>query len=332
VPYLHPGPFGTVGGGDLPVRLQHALAAPTLVLHGTCTHDFNPVSSRECDRLALKVKGMLRGLDWGGATRSVRVQVGDVKVLGQRFGATALLVGTLAPECTEDVELGVGLAAMEAARGAGLPNIVLADAHNTTTPTPNLVLRGNPESYDYIEACRRAARELAKLRPQKAKLGVATRRPYLNPAQGVGGLGLTVMVVEAGRQRTAYVGIDANNIVGGLRERILAALPDMDHAEVVTSDSHEGNTLTKTNFVGERLDAEVLIRDVRALCDAAVTSLEPVEWGGAVSLARGLRVVGAQRSSKLAGIVAAMKHLLWGLILAVGLACAAVSAVLFALL
>jgi len=330
VPYLHPGPFGTVGGGELPARLQRGLSAPVLVFHGTCNHDQNPASSKVCDRLADFTCDVIDGLEYGGASRSVRVEEGDVKVLGQRFGDSALLVTTLAPACTEDVELGVGLVAMEAARSAGIGDVAVVDAHNAAVAGPGQLLQGDPRSRDYIDACRSATRELAKLKMQKVEVGFAASRPYLGLAHGIGDLGITAAVVRVGGQLTAYVNIDGNNLVGGLRELVLEGLgAEFDHVEVTTSDSHVGNTFSRTNFVGENLDKDALVKEIRSVCGEALADLEPVETGGVVKTAKGLRVLGSQQASKLVGIVASMKHLLWGVIISTGAACAALSAVAF---
>ncbi|MDX1534790.1 MAG: DUF2070 family protein, partial [Thermoplasmata archaeon] len=51
---LHPGPYGRLGGSDLPTKLREALTggAEVFVPHGPSTHDQNPATSQEVAKLA----------------------------------------------------------------------------------------------------------------------------------------------------------------------------------------------------------------------------------------------------------------------------------------
>ncbi len=54
VPSVHPGPFGHLGGSNLPFKLRQELgssAKMVMVPHGPCNHDFNPPTSRECNKI-----------------------------------------------------------------------------------------------------------------------------------------------------------------------------------------------------------------------------------------------------------------------------------------
>ena len=57
---------------------------------------------------------------------------------------------------------------------------------------------------------------------------------------GMGTGGITAIVVQVEKQKTAYVVIDGNNMISGLREKILAALTSVgfDESEVFTTDTH----------------------------------------------------------------------------------------------
>ena len=52
--------------------------------------------------------------------------------------------------------------------------------------------------------------------------------------------GITAIVVQVEKQKTAYVVIDGNNMISGLREKILAALTSVGfgESEVFTTDTH----------------------------------------------------------------------------------------------
>ncbi|MFQ5910637.1 MAG: DUF2070 family protein, partial [Thermoplasmata archaeon] len=63
VPYIHPGPFGQLGGSNLPVKLLEDLddlTANLLVPHGPATHDYNPPTSQECKKISAEVRHLLK--------------------------------------------------------------------------------------------------------------------------------------------------------------------------------------------------------------------------------------------------------------------------------
>ena len=61
-----------------------------------------------------------------------------------------------------------------------------------------------------------------------------------NLKAGMGAGGITAIVVQVENQKTAYVVIDGNNMVPGLREKILDNLAELgfEASEVFTTDTH----------------------------------------------------------------------------------------------
>ncbi|MXR21600.1 DUF2070 family protein, partial [Halobacterium bonnevillei] len=119
------------------------------------------------------------------------------------------------------------------------------------------------------------------------------------PADGIGPLGVRVAVLDTGGQRTAYVLVDGNNMEPGLREELMDALGDVDHAEVMTTDTHIVNTVESTNQVGGAIDWDELRALVADLAEEAVADLEPVEAGMASERAE-VTVFGNDRTETLA--------------------------------
>ena len=77
-------------------------------------------------------------------------------------------------------------------------------------------------------------------------VGAATVYPKeFTLKDGMGAGGITATVVQVGKQKTAYVVIDGNNMISGLREKILAALTSVgfDESEVFTTDTHAVSAL-----------------------------------------------------------------------------------------
>ena len=306
-PYVHPGPMGEIGGGNLPAILAGAFQCNgVLVPHGTASHDFNLVSADESEKIIDSARKALSHIQYSStATRSIRETVGDTKVLGQRFGDSVFMVSTRSPMTSDDIEFSVGFNAMAEARVAGSKHATIIDAHNCMEPFAPPIEPGSRDSYNIIRAAANASKQLLKLPVDSLRVGVATSPPICSRLEGMGDLGIRVAVVETQGQRTAYIVIDGNNMITGLREQIIEKLP-VDEAEVMTTDTHVVNTLSGANYVGQNLDCEVLIEKITDLVGRAIADLEPVEAGMEIEIAENIRVFGSHKIAKLASTANAM--------------------------
>jgi putative membrane protein len=84
-------------------------------------------------------------------------------------------------------------------------------------------------------------------------------------------------------QKTAYVVIDGNNMVTGLREKILSSLNSMkiEEGEVFTTDTHSVNAVILNSRgyhpIGEAVNHEKLIEYIKSVSSAALSNLEPAK-------------------------------------------------------
>jgi putative membrane protein len=298
--------MGEIGGGNLPQRVPESASGLAFPPHATAGHDFNLVTEREVDTLVDAAAEAYENIEYTDtATRPVRVQEGEAKLLGQAFDDKALLVSTYAPGFADDVEYAVGLSAAAEARVEGMDDVLLVDAHNSNNGLDGddlgHVYPGSKRSFQMIQAAGAAARELRNADEHVIRLGVAWDRTPWRPSDGVGPLGVRVSVLETGSERTAYVLVDGNNMEPGLREKLLDALDavGVDHAEIMTTDTHIVNTVESTNQVGAAIDWEDLTDVVVDLTEEAVDDLEPVE-GGMASERAEVTVFGNDRTETLA--------------------------------
>ncbi|MCD2198577.1 DUF2070 family protein [Halobacterium sp. KA-4] len=304
LPMIHPGPMGEIGGGNLPQRVAESATGLAFPPHATAGHDFNLVTEREVDTLIDAAERAHASIDYcDRATPAVRVQEGDAKLLGQAFGDDALLVSTFSPEFADDVEFAVGLSATAEARVEGMDDVLLADAHNCNNGLGGddlgHVYPGSKRSFDMIQAAGETARSLRDADEDSLELGVAWDRTAWRPEDGIGPLGVRVAVLDTGGDRTAYVLVDGNNMEPGLREELIDALDGVDHAEIMTTDTHIVNTVESTNQVGASIDWDELVDLVTDLTAEAVADLEPVEAGMASERAE-VTVFGNDRTETLA--------------------------------
>ncbi len=307
-PYVHPGPMGEIGGGNLPAVVASAFKneGTVFVPHGTAYHDFNLVTADESLKIIGAARRALDRMSYSElATRSFRAKVGNTKILGQRFGDSVFLVSTQAPTSTEDIEFSVGFTAMAEGRVAGARNATIIDAHNCTEPFATAIEPGTRDSYNIIRAAANSSRHLLSLSDSPLKVGIAASPPIWTRLEGMGDLGIQVAVIEVDGQRTAYIVIDGNNMISGLRERIIEKLP-VDEAEVMTTDTHVVNIISGANYVGQKMNCDLLVETIRKLVDKAIADLEPVTAGMDIEIAEDVRVFGSHKIAKLASTANAM--------------------------
>ena len=307
-PYVHPGPMGEIGGGNLPAVVASAFKneGTVFVPHGTAYHDFNLVTADESLKIIGAARRALDRMSYSElATRSFRAKVGNTKILGQRFGDSVFLVSTQAPTSTEDIEFSVGFTAMAEGRVAGARNATIIDAHNCTEPFATAIEPGTRDSYNIIRAAANSSRHLLSLSDSPLKVGIAASPPIWTRLEGMGDLGIQVAVIEVDGQRTAYIVIDGNNMISGLRERIIENLP-VDEAEVMTTDTHVVNIISGANYVGQKMNCDLLVETIRKLVDKAIADLEPVTAGMDIEIAEDVRVFGSHKIAKLASTANAM--------------------------
>jgi putative membrane protein len=306
---LHPGPYGRLGGSDLPTKLRDGLAmeADLLVPHGPSTHDQNPATSKEVAKLTTWVREALPEVaPRDRASPFVRVTRKGVSVGCQIFDATALLVATRAPEPTDDIDFATGYAALAAAREAGVRSAILADAHNSIAhnsiaPGSGAMVFGSEESYALLEATREAVKKAQARVGSGLRVGVASNQDLVDPDRGLGPSGIQAFVAEVDGQRTAYLLFDGNNMVPDLREKLLGSIEDLvDEAEVLTTDNHiVNNTLPGFNPVGWRTDHEALGGATRSVVKEALSSLVAASVGGHTGLLEDVAVWGHQTAVRL---------------------------------
>ena len=335
LPMVHPGPMGDIGGGNLPQRVAESASGLAFPPHATAGHDFNLVTKREVETIIDAAETAYQDIEYSStATKAIRLEEGEVSVLGQRFGDDGLFVTTFAPAFADDVEYAVGLAAAAEARVEGLDEVLLVDAHNCNHglegPDLGHVVPGSKRSFDMMQVVGGAATELTAAPEYPIRLGTSWDRTPWRPEDGIGPLGVRVSVMEVDDQRTGYVLVDGNNMEPGLRDRIVDAIEGVDEVEVMTTDTHIVNTVSSTNQVGAALEEDQLISLIQETMAAAIEDLEPVEGGMAVERAE-VTVFGNDRTETLASQANAVISMGGALAAAIMIATMAVSLLVFIL-
>ena len=218
-----------------------------------------------------------------------------------------VILSTFAPEAVDDIEFGVGLTMMAQSRSkCNIEDSIIVDCHNSFEPESGEVLPGNAEVFHLIEV-------IDKIDPQQPKSSIKVGcchndMPTLDKQEGIGESGVKTMIVEVDGQRTAYVLFDSNNMEIGFRQEIIDAVSDLDidEIEVMTTDTHTVNTLSRGyNPIGIAKRDEI-IEYVKISINEAIDDLEKVEVGTGTEKIKNLNTFGPKNSTELISTISSV--------------------------
>lgn len=311
VPNIHPGPFKNVGSSLLPSMIKEHLKKEfqciVSVPHGISGHELDLPSHIENEKV---IRGIVESLKKccnfsDRATNFLMIERGGAKVGCQVFNDCIFMTLTISPESMEDLPLEINDAITKKAIDHGFSCSIIVDAHNSTNGPFNM------------EKSMKALEEAAYLALEKAsllrdgmfsdiKVGAGEAIPKdLGLKEGMGPGGITAVVVEVNGQKTAYVTIDGNNMVSGLREKILSSLREIgiEGGEVFTTDTHAVSAIVSNKRgyypIGEAIDHERIINEVKKAAQEALKDKEPSEAAWCKINIRGVKVIGEKRISEL---------------------------------
>ena len=280
-PCIHPGPLGDIGGSNMPTILANKFDHFTMIAHGPSTHDFNPVSTKEIDKIESTIKNSLNDVEYSNiASTFKRYNEKKANIGVQFFNKGMVLLNTFAPHGSDDIEFSVGLTMMsQSQQNCNVEDTIVVDCHNSFSAESGQVLPGNPEVFELIDAVKKIVPN-----PQETIIKVGCYEDLmetLDKTHGIGDSGMKTMVIEVDNQRTAYVLFDSNNMEVGFRKEIMNAVKDLDidEIEVLTTDTHSVNTLSRGyNPIGI-VKREEIIKYIIKSIEMAINDLEEVEVG-----------------------------------------------------
>ena len=310
VPAFHPGPFRNVGSSLFPSMAQEALEEKlqcvVSVPHGLFGHSLDLSSQVQNRRV---IDSVLDSMDFpffeSRATPLIRVGKNGASASCQMFGACALVTLTLAPETMEDLPEALNSAIVNEAEKRGVSLAIVIDAHNSIDGPFNLEKMVNPLRMAAVGSLEKA------LGCQQRPLFVGASKlvpKEFEVEEGMGPGGISVIVTEVDDQQAAYVTIDGNNMISGLRERILSTLKELGitEGEVLTTDTHavNGVVLTPRGYhpVGEAMDQAKLIEYVREAATKALNNLEPANASWHKKTIRNVKVIGEKQIEALCAL------------------------------
>jgi putative membrane protein len=285
LPTVHPGPFAALGASDLPRKFDEILrpgAGLVFVPHTPCNHDLDVPTESEVRRIGEAASSLLHDLPEPSSTLTSPLVAGSPGswARAQWLGDVVLVVATQAPEPTDDIAYAIADRLVDENQRAGRPTLALIDAHNSYKEDEGDLSYGSPRAVRFADDVRDAvAAALARATPGTVRAGVAMRTGFSIRGEGIGPAGVRALVIETAGRRTAYVLLDGNNLLQGLRERLLTALIGVvDDAEVMTTDNHVVHEVDGgVNPIGERIPFARLQEVIVGVVREALLDLEAVE-------------------------------------------------------
>jgi putative membrane protein len=311
VPLVHPGPFKNIGSSLLPSLLkknfEEAYGCQTCTPLGILGHELDLASQAQNNKV---IKQIIEAAKYEAtetlATPFVQVSEGYATASCQIFGNTAFLSFTLSPKTTEDLPQELGRAVREEAQKYGLNCTIVVNCHNSLTDIIDTC-----EHLSEFEAAAFKCLKKASDMPKKPfKVGSATIYPKdFTLKEGMGTGGITAIVVEVEQQKTAYIVIDGNNMISGLREKILPAITaaGFEASEIFTTDTHAVSAVVTGSRgyhpVGEIMDQQKIITYITEATKSAAANLEPAKAGCKHLVVPQVRVIGGSRIGSLSMLV-----------------------------
>jgi putative membrane protein len=236
LPDIHPGPFGTVGGSNLPFVLYQHYSNKALVMHGVSDHSLNIPSKHEVERYLNGISRMQDIHHGDACTKPSQVKEGRSTATGIAFGRTAVVMLSLAPYGMEDLPQSVKTELEGHGKEIGFSSVLVIDCHNAMGRQLSLEDRNS-----LVSSAKQCLNELNKQPQQEFRIGFSDLVDVgiSLPSGELGQAGIAVMALSVGDKHYAIGWADSNNMQNNLRDQILAKASDGPTIlEVCTSDTH----------------------------------------------------------------------------------------------
>jgi putative membrane protein len=247
LPDVHPGPFSTVGGSNLPYVLYEAFSKSALVMHSVSDHSLNIPSKRQVDKYVGEL-GRASFVEKGSTCSvPVKIRTNNATATGIAFGNTAIVMLSLAPAGMEDVPQGIRTELESYGMLLGFSDVLVVDCHNAMGKHLN-----DSDKADLASSAKQCLEQLKRQPQNEFTIGFASLEDSsqkLDPVGELGQAGLAVLVIGTVGQNYAIGWADSNNMENKLRDDIISKISDgVSMLEVCTSDTH--STSGKRTRVG----------------------------------------------------------------------------------
>jgi putative membrane protein len=282
-PCVHYGPFGNLGGSEyshlIASEIDKRYKSKTFVFHGTVTHDLNPVATSEISKVLGAFDASLKSAAFRDAKVGLSVgRDGECTAEALRINDSAIIGLTRAPQVTEDINFGLGLALMLEAEKQAKRAMVI-DQHNAETGDITSFEPGSPVGFRYMGAIREALSKAKAGGGMPLSVGAAFRSV---DSDVIGKAGIKVAVISSEPEYVVVL-IDSNGVTPEFRERIISEVRKAGegmsrkfHPAVYTTDTHQTNMVR--GVLNPLREEEAALEAIRSACREAASDMQPAKF------------------------------------------------------
>jgi putative membrane protein len=237
LPDVHPGPFSTVGGSNLPYVLYETFNKSALVMHSVSDHSLNIPSKREVDKY-VKELGRQTVVEKGDTCSApVQVRINNSTSTGIIFGRAAVVMLSLSPKGMDDIPQSVRTELESFGVGLGFSDVLVVDCHNAMGKHLE-----ESDKNDLVASAKQCLERLKSEPQHEFKVGFASlddipHRPDLSSE--LGQAGLAALIISVNGKSYAIGWADSNNMENSLRDHVVAKVNgDITMLELCSSDTH----------------------------------------------------------------------------------------------
>ena len=237
LPEVHPGPFGSIGGSNLPYRLFNFFQKRAIIFHSISDHSLNLPSSSEVEKYLETMKFSESKNDDEYCSPPIQINTPKFTITGIAFSAFALILVSKNTGM-EDLPFSFRSLLEDKLPELGLGGLFLVDAHNgigekITSDEEKALADLTINCLNQLKTKKRYNFKISYANTGSGYLGI-------DKAEDVGESGLGVVGLEIDGMRYFIGWADSNNLSSGLRNKILrrARQEGINMLEIISSDTH----------------------------------------------------------------------------------------------
>jgi len=299
VPGVHPGPVGTLGGSNLPTKIDSVLPGLGFAFHGASTNDHNPLRNEDLTRIG---KAMVDASGEANYSDSCYSTVRD----GNLPAAYVTGVGEgkiifAKPGDSDDI-----LPELSARMERSSSNIdgrrVMIDLHNQEGWGRPPLAAGSKEGTMLEISASKALKSISSSKKGKLNVGIS-HIPGEDLGKGLGPGGLRTLVIENNlssdkSHRTGIMLWDANGLAPGMNKELEKGLGGIvDELLLATTDNHYVNV--KPGGFNPLSNCEELLPSARQALEEAISDISPAESAMGTVYVDGVEILGQGKQDKI---------------------------------
>jgi len=301
VPGVHPGPVGTLGGSNLPSKIDPFLPGLGFAFHGASTNDHNPLRDEDLTRITKAMVQASEEANYSSNSRSTVVE-GDVpSIYVTGIGEGKLIFAK--PGDSDDI-----LPELAARLERSSSNIdgkrVMIDLHNQEGWGRPPLAAGTKEGKILEISASKALKRSSSLKNGQLKVGIS-HIPGEDLGKGLGPGGLRTLVIEnesssedSNVQRTAVLLWDGNGLAPGMNDKLQKGLGGIvDKLLLATTDNHYVNV--KPGGFNPLSDYEGLLPSAKQSLEEAIEDISPAESAMGTVYVDGVEILGQGKQDRI---------------------------------